>query len=157
MAPAPLVVALLLAACEPGFPLPTVQGPTAAWSPPAPDPNGPCLQTRRLHKHTWLWNRGVEQASVTDATADDPDAHALAQKARALDRVAVASGVVGIAWWWSGVLLVAELPSRDAELGVGLGAGALAIGSFVATVVSALRSERARLRAIELYNANCRR
>lgn len=155
MARAPLVVALLLAACEPGFPLPTVSGPSATWSPTAPDPHGPCLQTTRLRKRSWLWKRGVEQSSLVDATADDPSAYALARRARTLDRLAMSSALAGMGLWWSGVLLVAELPTRDEQLGVGLGGGALAIGGFATTVVAAIHSGRDRARAIDVYNESC--
>jgi hypothetical protein len=123
---------------------------------------GPCLQTTHLHKHWFVWKRGIEVPgdyghALLAATAADRDAHALAVRASREDRSAVAAAVMGVATWWSGIGVTVALPTRDEQLGVGLGAGALALGGFAATVALALQSAHDQSRAIAAYNANCRR
>src|SRR5438067_170337 len=99
---------LLMAGCEPGFPLPSVQNPTVANSwPPLPDPNGPCLQVTHLRRRgTWVWKHGAEQPGSADqsllaATADDPAAHVFMLRSVREERAALGVVVAGLGSWFA--------------------------------------------------------
>ncbi len=152
-----LVVAV--AGCEPGFPLPTVQGPSLTWSPRAPPAPGPCLQTTHTRKHRWLWKRGVEQPGSFDralvaATDDDARAHALAVRALDEDRAAMGLGLGG-AGVWAAAVLGAVIDDHHDALWLGPGGATYAVGVALALGLS-VASERASRAAIDAYNANCR-
>jgi hypothetical protein len=152
-----------LAGCEPGFPLPTVHGPSVTWSPPQPDPRGPCIQTTRWGKRTWMWKRGIElprgsfDQSLVDATDDDRDAHTLAVRALGEDRGAIAAAAMAVGSWWTGVIVAVAQPTRDHDAEWMAGGGALAVGGLATAIALAISSGRDHARAIATYNASCRR
>jgi hypothetical protein len=120
------------------------------------------LQVTRQRKRAWLWKRGVEQPgaidrALLDATTDDRDAHALAERAIHEDRGTVVAAVAGMALWWSMIIGVAEAPGRDRQLAIGFAGGGLALGGFATAIVLALHGARDQARAIDTYNVGCRR
>jgi hypothetical protein len=157
-----LALVATLAACEPGFPLPTVHGPSATWSAPRPPTDGPCLQTTRVRKHTYLWNRGIEmpgsfEAGLVGATFDDRAAHALVVRGVHEDRAAIATALLSNATLWAGAIALDKDPRHDDKLALGLTFGTLSISGFAGAIALAVRSGEDESRALAVYNADCRR
>jgi hypothetical protein len=167
-----LLLVVALAGCAPVVDLPEPRAPTdlylpptVSWSapgPPLPDTDGPCLQetSRRYGKssHHWLWKRGVEQGSLSAATADDPAAHAIALRADRLARTGMAFVLLGMPTMMSGYFSsVSTLASQSpVTLEVGLPVLATGLALIVSGAVMESRARPIRKAAIAEYNARCR-
>ena len=168
-----IVLLVALAGCAPVVDLPEPRAPTDLYvapttalgrapGPPLPATDGPCLQetsrrSGRSSRH-WLWKRGVEQRSLSLATADDPAAHALARRADRLERTGLALELTGLpsvmAGYWAALTALGAQSLLPVEVGVPVLVTGMALA--VSGAVMQSRARPIRKAAIAEYNTRCR-
>jgi hypothetical protein len=156
-----LLLVIALVGCAPVVDLPyasTVYLPPIPTGPPSPNPDGPCLQETGWRKSKHLWKRGIEQRSLSEATADDPPAHAIARRADRLGRAGLVVTLLGMGTIMAGYFtLLANLTSQSApQLTAGGATLASGVALFASGIVMDVRAGPIRRAAIAEYNARCR-
>ena len=104
--------------------------------------------------HLYKAGQPVPGDNLINATADDPEAQALAKRSRQHALAAIVLGAVGVAFTVVGVSITADGSRGDGatELGIGIPFAAVGVGSLIAAGIEMKKSSNRGQRAVSLYD-----